>query len=138
MNIATNYRRIISTLQIIQPDFFVEIVRTVAEGVDFCDTNKILRNGTYAPSVVGVACDHLALVVGNGNDVALKILDEVIGNSVVENTANAVLVVVKGNEGVVAPGLLEDLGSVKRVIVLDAVNGLACSKLVHTRNSVNF
>jgi len=138
MNIATNYRIIISTLQIIQPDFFVEIVRTVAEGVDFCDTNKILRNGTYAPSVVRVSCFNPTVSVCNRNNIALQILEEIVRCAVIDHTANAVLVVVKGNEGVVAPGLLEDLGSVKRVVVLDAVNGLACSKLVHTRNSVNF
>ena len=67
------------------------------------------------PSVVRVSCNSLGCLVYNSNDISLQILDEVVGNIVVKNTANAVLVVVQRNEGVFAPSFFEDLGAVQRV-----------------------
>ena len=53
-----------------------------------------------------------------------------MGLVVVDDTANAVLVVVEGNEGVFAPSLAEDLGAVEGIGVKNAVYRLAGTNTV--------
>ena len=65
-----------------------------------------------APRVVGVSCDSLSILINDSNYVALKILDEVVGNVVVEDTANAVLVVIEGNKSVTIPSFAENFGTI--------------------------
>ena len=58
-------------------------------------------------------------------DIALQVLDEVIRSVIVKDTADAVLVVIERDEGVVAPSFTQNLGAVERVGVLDASHRLA-------------
>ena len=66
----------------------------------------------------------MTVLVGDGNDIALEVFQEVVGGIVVEDTADTVFVIVQGNQGVVAPGFAEDLYTIQRIGVLYPVNGL--------------
>ena len=50
--------------------------------------------------------------------------------TVVDNTADRILAIIDRNKGVTVPSLAENLGSVKRVLVLNTVNRLARSDAV--------
>ena len=128
----TNTRIIISTLEIIQPNLFIVVVTTISEGVDCCNlaSRRIKLDFRYAPSIVGVSCDSPSILINDSNYIALKILDKVVGNIVVENTANAVLVIVEGNKSIAVPSLAENLGAVKCVSMENAVDLLARSDTV--------
>ena len=51
-------------------------------------------------------------------------------STIVDNTADRILVIVDGNERILAPSFAENLSSVKRVLVFNTVNRLACSDAV--------
>jgi len=126
INKSTYISIIISTLQIIHPNLGVIVIPSVAERIDPCnDTGLIGDNGTNTPSVVGISCYHVAVAVGDRNDVALQVLLEVVGKTAQIDAAYAVLVVVKGSEGIVIPNLAKDLRAVKGVFVLNTVYRLA-------------
>ena len=90
----------------------------------------ICNRNNLTPSIVRVSCNSLSILVNDSNYVALKILDEVVGNIIVKNTTYGILVVVKGNKSILAPSLKENLGTVKSVSVLYATNCLARSDSV--------
>ena len=50
---------------------------------------------------------------------------EVVGYTVVDDTADRILVVVQGLQNVVIPGLPEDINTVQQIIVPDSVDSLA-------------
>ena len=132
-NKPTNPRIIIPTLQIIQPNLLVVVVRSVSKGVNQSDRNALISTGNVGnctPSVVGVACDGLRILVDDGNDVALQVLQEVVGNIVVENAANRVFIIVERNESIASPSFAKNLGTVKCVFVLDSIDRLTCSDTV--------
>ena len=120
----TNTSIIISTLKIIKGDFLIEIVRSISEGVNCCDTSRTLCNRAYTPSIVGVSCNSLSILINDCDYVALKILDEVVGITIINDTTNAVLVIVEGNKSVTIPSLTKDLRSVESIFVLNSVYGL--------------
>ncbi len=53
--------------------------------------------------------------INDSNYVALQVLDEVVWSSIVENAANAILVIVERTKIIAIPSFAEDLSSVKRV-----------------------
>ena len=73
----------------------------------------------------------MGFLVNDGNYVALQVLEEVVGNVIVENTADRILVVIKRRQNVsvdlvniiVIPTFTQDLRSVKGVFVLNSVYG---------------
>ena len=91
----TDLRIIITALEIVQSRILIIVVPTVAEGVDGGDVDggDVHRNGGDAPRVVAIARDDLAVRIGDGDDVTLQILLEIV-RGIVENTTHAVLVVV--------------------------------------------
>ena len=133
INKPTRLGVIIPALQIILCNFCVIIVATVSVWIDICNTNRILRNGTYAPRVVGLLSYSLRILINDGNYVALQILEEIVGRGIVDDTANAVLVVVEGNEGVIlffVPFLAENLGTVEGVSMENSIHRLARANTV--------
>jgi hypothetical protein len=110
-------------LQIIQLNLFIVIVSTIAEGVNGCDltAGSILFNCRYTPSVIGIPCDCFSVLVNDSNYVTLQVLDEVVGNVIVENTANPVLVIVERDKRIAVPSLTKNLGTVESIFVLDTV-----------------
>ena len=109
----------------------VVVVGPVPERVNSCNNTGVIRNNSAnTPGIICVACNDLALVVGNGNNIPLQVLKEIVCVVVVDNTANGILVVVERNKGVFAPGFLENLSSVKGIGVGYAVYSLACSYTV--------
>ena len=84
----------------------------------------------FAPRIVGVSCNSLCILVNDGNDVALQVLQEVVGSTIVENTAYGILIIVERNERVVTPDLTEDLGAVEGIGMENTVYLLACSDAV--------
>jgi len=57
------------------------------------------------PRIVGVSGQEVAIAIGKGNDVTLQVFEEIERGAVVLDTADAVLIVVQGDELVVCPGL---------------------------------
>ena len=81
INPPTDLRIIISTLQIIQPDFYIVVVTSVSEGVNNSNGNTFVSTGDVSngtPSVVGVSCLNLAVSVCNSNNITLQVLEEVV------------------------------------------------------------
>ena len=62
--------------------------------------------------------------------ITLQVLQEVVGSTIVENTAYGILIIVEGNEYVALPSLAKNLCSVKGIGVLYAANSLARSDAV--------
>ena len=75
-------------------------------------------------------CYRCTICVCNGNYIALQVLDEVVGNRVVENPANAVLVIIERNKRVFSPSLTENLGAVNGISMENAVTLFARSDAV--------
>ena len=56
---------------------------------DFVGTGKV-DDGTFTPGIVGVSGDGFTAPFGDGDDISLQILTEVVGVVVVDHTADAV------------------------------------------------
>ena len=84
-----------------------------------------MTNGGFAPRIVGVADNHLCILIQNGDDVALQVLLEVVRDVVVQNTKDGILVIVQGNQSILSPRLPQNLRAVQDVVVGSAVCGLA-------------
>ena len=83
-----------------------------------------------APSIVGVSCYGFGVFVNDSDYVTLKILDEVVGNGIVDNTTDRILVIVKRNECIAVPNLAKNLSSIKRVGMENTIDLLAGSDAV--------
>ena len=116
-----------TTLQIIKFRFDIIVIATVTIRVDRCNTTTIAGDSAFTPCVVRVFSNHGSCRICDCDNVALQVLDEVVGHVVVENTANAVLVVVEGKKSISIPSFAEDLSAVKRVSVKNTVDLLAGS-----------
>ena len=114
---STNNGVIISTLEIIQSNLFIVVIPAIVERVDGGDVTagSVLFNRRHTPCIVRVSCYRYAVCVRNSDYIALQVLDEVVGNRVVENPANAVLVIIERNKRIFSPSLTENLCAVKRV-----------------------
>jgi hypothetical protein len=66
----------------------IKIIRSITEGVDGCNkAGGIGYNAANAPGIVGVSCNGLSILANDCDYVALQILDEVVGNIVINNSA---------------------------------------------------
>jgi len=139
VNKPTQARIIISTLEVIHPNLGIIIIPTVSEGIHIAEVCGIVGNvqaifvfngNNPAPGVVGISCNQDTVGILDSDDVTLQVLMEIICRVVVDDTANRVLVVIQRNQGTVAPGFLQDLGTVELVGVQYTVNRLACSDAV--------
>ena len=135
----TNTSIVISALQIIHPNLGIIIIPTVSEGIHIAEVCGIVGNvqaifvfngNNPAPGVVGISCNRQAVGIFDFDDVTLQVLVEIVCRVIVDDTANAVLVVVQRNQRAVTTGFLQDLGSVELVGVQYAVNRLACADAV--------
>ena len=72
----------------------------------------------------------MRILVHDSNDIALQVLDEVVGNRVVENPANAVPVIIERNKRIISPSLTENLSAVKRVGMKNTIYFFARSDAV--------
>jgi len=98
--------------------------------VDRCDTTAIAGNGTCAPSVIRVFGYYCAGCISNGDNVTLKIFDEVVGRIVVNDTTYAFLIVIERNQRVTSPRFTENFCTIERIGMLYTVNSLARSDTV--------
>ena len=118
-------------MQIILCNLGIVVITPISIWVDVCNnTRGIGEDGRNAPGIVGVSCNGFCILINNSNYITLKILDEIVGKVVVEDTANAVLVIVERNEGVFVPSLAENLSAVKRISVKNTVDLFAGSDAV--------
>lgn len=127
-------RIIIPTLEVIHPDLGIIVISAISEGVRVGDMAHVIRNvnacaigdsGHLTPCVVGIPCNNRADLVCDLNDITLQVLVEIVSRTVVDDTADRILVVVQRNQGTVAPGFFQDLGAVELVGVQYTVNRLA-------------
>ena len=121
---STNNGVIISTLEIIQSNLFIVVIPAIAKRVDGGDiaARRVLFDCRHTPCIVGVSCNDLRILVNDSDDITLQVLGEVVGNRVVENPANAVLVIIERNKRVFSPSLTENLS---------AVNGISMENTVY-------
>ena len=127
-------------MEVVHFDFFVEIIASVAEGVNGGNAASrfVLHNGRHTPSVIGVSADDTTVLVGDCNDVSLQILQEVVGHIVVDDTADRILVIIQRNQNIlislclliIVPALTQDLGAIQDVIMLDTCDRLAGTNTV--------
>ena len=127
---------IISTLEIIKLNLFIVVVTTVTEGVNGCNIYVLGKLGVgnrtcySTPSIVGVSCDSLSILVNESDYVTLQVLDEVVGNVVIKNTANRILVIVEENKSIAVPCLTENLSAVKSIFVLNLIYGFGSTNTI--------
>ena len=135
----TDSRIIIPALQIVDPEVLVVVVRAITVRVDDRDMLAATENVSAVPvpdredlppCVVGIARDDFGVPVVDRNDVSLQILLEVKRLVVIDDAADAVLVIVERNKRVIAPFFPEDFCPVKRVSVPYAAYRLACADAV--------
>ena len=72
----------------------------------------------------------MSILINDSEYVALKILDEVIWNVVMDNTTNAVLVIVERDERISTPHFTENLDTVESIGMENTVYFLARSNTV--------
>ena len=108
-------------MEVVHTDFGIVVVASVAVGVNGGDVaaGGVVGDGTYAPGVVVIAGNGSAAGVGDANNIALQVLQEVEGRIIVNNAADAFLGVIQRNQNILAPDFLQDLGAVQGVGMLD-------------------
>ena len=120
-------RIIIPGLEVVHGDLRIEVITSVAEGVNGGNVaaGGIGSDGTHAPGVVAVGGDGGAVQVGNGNDIALQVLQEVVRRTIVQDAADGIRVVIQRDQLIGTPGLRQNLGAVQLVGMGDTVHRLA-------------
>ncbi len=90
----SNTSIIVSTLQIIQLNLFIVVIPTVSEWVNCCNFYAIGKLGVgnctcyCTPRVVGVRGNSFCILVNDSDYVPLQVIDEVVGNIVINNSAH--------------------------------------------------
>ena len=136
INKPTNLSIVISALEIVHSNLFVVVITTISEGVNGCNIYTIGKLGVgnctcdNTPRIVRVFGNSFCVLVNDSDNITLKVLDEVVGNVVIKNTAYSILVIIERNERVVTPSFTENLGSVKNIFVLYSVDSLARSDAI--------
>ena len=92
-----------------------------------CTNRSVLSNGRNAPRVVGVFRNDLCILIRNGNDVTLQVLEEVIRFAIILDTAYRIFIVIHRDNGVAAPRFFEDFGTVQNKGMLDSIYSLTRS-----------
>ena len=90
----------------------------------------ICNRNDLTPRIVGVSCNRLCIFIDDSDYIALKVLEEVIRLIIIENAANAVLIIIKRNECIAVPFFTQNLSTVKSVGVFNTADSLACSDAV--------
>ena len=125
-------------MEVVHFDFFVKIVPSIAERVDICNVDAVGRlcagdnAGVGTPSIIAISADDATVLVGDCNDVSLQVLLEVVRFTVVDNTADRILVIIQRNQNIlislclliIVPALTQDLGAIQDVIMLDTCDRL--------------
>ena len=121
------YTQVIAALEVVHTDFGVIVVATITVGVDGGDgaIRSVRDNRTNAPSVIGITRNSFNVLIENRYNVTLQIFLEIERLIVVHDTADAVLVVIQRDNGVVVPFFAEDFGAVEGVNMIHTVNSLA-------------
>ena len=86
-----------------------------------------MTNGTHAPRVIRVFRNNLCILIRNGNDVTLQVLEEVIRFAIILDTAYRIFIVIHRDNGVAAPRFFEDFGTVQNKGMLDSIYSLTRS-----------
>ncbi len=119
----------------------VVVIRSIPERVNFRNTitvaGGIAGDGAFTPSIIGILSDYLGITIGNSNNIALKVLLEIVGRIIEDNTADGVFVIIKRNQGVFAPSFPQDLGSIEGISVLDTINGFRSSDAIGVVGKLN-
>ena len=123
-------------MEIIQTNLFIVVITTISEGVNGCNIYILGKIGVgnrtcySSPSIVRVSCNGLSILINDSDYITLQVLDEVVGNIVIKNTAYGILVIVKRDKRISVPSLTKNLGAVKRVGMENTVDLLAGSDAV--------
>ena len=80
INKPTNFRVIVTALEIVQPGFGVVVISAIAEGVHFAYGFRLRAADAHqlAPAVVDIADDLGSAAVQDADDVSLAVADVVI------------------------------------------------------------
>ena len=110
-------RIVVSALEVIHSDLVVVVVSAVTIRVYRCNTDfrSIGFDFRHTPRIVGIFCDNLYILIDNRNDIALQILYKVVRFAVVDDSADAVLIIVKRDDFVASPYFFQNLRSVGKL-----------------------
>lgn len=114
-------------MEIVHADFGVIVIPAITVGVNGGDgaARGIPRDCADAPGIIGISHDGEGILVHDGDDVTLEILPEVERLVVVNDTADAVLVVVQRGQRIAVPSLPENLRTFQQILVADFVDRFA-------------
>ena len=117
-------RVIIPALEVVHTDFGVIIIPAITVGVNRGDgaVGGIGNDRADTPCVVGITRNSFNVLIENRYNIALQIFLEVIGFIVIHDTADAVLVVIQRDNGVVVPSLAQNLRAVEGIGVFDTTH----------------
>ena len=95
----------------------IVVVSAVTIRVYRCDSTlgSIAYNRADTPRIVGIFCNSLYILIDNRNDIALQILYKVVRFTVVDDSADAVLIIVKRDDFVASPYFFQNLRSVGKL-----------------------
>ena len=85
---SSDFRIVVSGLQVVQFCFFIVIVATVTNGVEETDSSVVAVN-QIAPNVIGILCHKRAACIVNPSHVALEIESVIVGIGAVMDKADA-------------------------------------------------
>ena len=91
------------------------------------------RTGASTPGIVRILRNSLCVLIYDGDYIALQILQEVVGHTVIDNAADGILIVIQRNQNIlislrlliIVPALTQNLSAIQNVIVLNSGNRLA-------------
>ena len=123
---STRQRIIRPTLQVVEIGLGIEVIASVAEGVQGCDiASSIGQDSTRTPGIIAVPGHNSTGPIDNANHVALQVPHEEEGLIVEHNAADCILGIINGGQYGGAESLPEDLAAVQDIAVRHTVDSFA-------------
>ena len=96
----THCRVIVPALEVVHTDLIIVVIPAITIRIDGGDgaVGSIACYCADAPGIIAIFCDGMRVLVHDADDVALEVLLEIERLIVIENAADAVLVVVQRNK----------------------------------------
>ena len=111
------YTQVVSALEVIHSDLVIVVVSAVTIRVYRCNRalGSIAYNSADTPRIIRILRNSLYILIDNRNDIALQILYKVVRFAVVDDSADAVLIIVKRDDFVASPYFFQNLRSVGKL-----------------------
>ena len=128
-NETLHNRIIISTLQIVEAYIGIVVIASISAGVSLTNT---AGSGYFAPSIVGIVCDHAAGGIDNAHNVAQQVLHIIVLSTIIDERVGTAAFVVKEIHIIGSPSLTNEQTVGVIVIVNGIANSFLCSQTICT------